>query len=103
WADPLVDDGYEFNAPAGSYPDGASPYGALDMAGNAWEWVADLIDDGYYARSPYKNPLGPAAGEEHVLRGGSWWAAARDVRTTMRDSAGDFPYDIYGFRCASSD
>jgi formylglycine-generating enzyme required for sulfatase activity len=34
-------DGYEHTAPVGSFPDGASPYGALDMAGNTWEWVAD--------------------------------------------------------------
>jgi serine/threonine-protein kinase len=100
WADAAIDDGYTFSAPVGAYPAGASPYGALEMAGNAWEWVADWADSGYYARSPYRNPAGPAVGKEHGLRGGSWWASARDVRATMRDSAGDFPYDNYGFRCA---
>ena len=102
WADPDADDGAQFAAPVGTYPDGASPYGALDLAGNAWEWVADFSDPAYYAASPYANPPGPASGEEHVLRGGSWWAAARDVRSTVRDSVVDIPYDIYGFRCAQS-
>ena len=100
WADAAVDDGYMFFAPVGTYPAGASPYGALDMAGNAWEWAADFFDDRYYARSPYADPGGPETGVEHVLRGGSWWTSARDARTTARGEASDFPYDIYGFRCA---
>jgi formylglycine-generating enzyme required for sulfatase activity len=100
WADESADDGYQFFAPAGSYPAGASPYGALDMAGNAWEWVADFFDRDYYARSPASDPAGPETGDQHVLRGGSWWTSARDTRTSVRGEASDFPYDIYGFRCA---
>jgi formylglycine-generating enzyme required for sulfatase activity len=100
WAEAEVDDGYLFFAPVGSYPAGASPYGALDMAGNAWEWVADYFDRNYYARSPYADPAGPESGQERGLRGGSWWTSARDARVTVRGEARDFPYDIYGFRCA---
>jgi formylglycine-generating enzyme required for sulfatase activity len=100
WADAAVDDGYAFSAPAGSYPAGASPYGALDMAGNIWEWVADWFAADYYAASPDRNPAGPATGAEHALRGGSWWSEARGVRAAVRDSAADFAYDNYGFRCA---
>ena len=47
---------------AGSYPAGASPYGALDMAGNVREWVNDWYDGGYYSVSPGSNPPGPATG-----------------------------------------
>ena len=56
-----------------SYPTGASQYGALDMAGNVWEWVNDWLDDTYYSTSPYANPPGPVTGTYKVLRGGSWY------------------------------
>ncbi len=59
----------------GSYPAGASPYGAMDMAGNVYEWVNDWFsyDDDYYANSPYENPPGPTTGMFKVERGGSHW------------------------------
>jgi formylglycine-generating enzyme required for sulfatase activity len=64
--------------PVGSYPDGASWIGALDMSGNAMEWVADWLDAGYYARSPEDNPAGPATGTVKVEKGG-WWGSNRFV------------------------
>ena len=87
----------------GSYPNGASPYGALDMAGNAWEWVADWYSETYYASSPTSNPLGPKSGQERVLKGGSWLDNSIRVRSSNRNHAR--PDDACvncGFRCAVS-
>ena len=61
-------------SPVGYYPQGASPYGVLDMAGNVWEWVSDWFSSGYYNQSPSSNPQGPASGDTHGLRGGSWYS-----------------------------
>jgi len=84
WKDALVDDGYRSTAPVGSYEAGKSPYGAYDMAGNVWEWTADWYAAQYYGRSPARNPQGPTAGTQVVLRGGSWLYTAPDFRTTER-------------------
>ena len=58
--------------PVGSFPQGASPFGALDMTGNVFEWCAEWYGKDYYKEAPRKNPLGPSSGIAHVLRGGSW-------------------------------
>ena len=87
--------------PVGAYPGGASPCGALNMAGNAWEWVNDIYGEHYYAHSPEHNPPGPASGEYRVLRGGSWSSVERSIRAANRLSSlpGDAGYGS-GFRCA---
>jgi formylglycine-generating enzyme required for sulfatase activity len=59
-------------ADVGSFPTGSSPYGVMDMAGNAWEWVADWYGSTYYGNSPKNNPKGPDSGDRKVLRGGAW-------------------------------
>jgi formylglycine-generating enzyme required for sulfatase activity len=85
----------------GSYPMGASLYGALDMAGNVREWVADWYQDDYYDHAPRENPTGPETGELRVLRGGGWYGYARYVRVAYRDRF--MPANRYygvGFRCA---
>jgi len=84
----------------GIYPNGASLYGALDMAGNVWEWVNDWFAPGYYRNSPESNPLGPSTGRTHVLRGGSWNLNDDLVRSTYRGTHPSEPNLGIGFRCA---
>jgi len=103
WKDAGADDGFASTAPVGSYPDGASPYGVLDMAGNAWEWVSDWYDAGYYAVSPERNPPGPESRELRLLRGGCWDNPAGALRSTYRlNSDAEMGLDGFGFRCAAS-
>jgi serine/threonine protein kinase/formylglycine-generating enzyme required for sulfatase activity len=102
WKDASVDDGYTHTAPVGSYPAGASPYGALDMAGNVREWVADWYDQGYYSQSPYRNPKGPESGQERVVRGSSWITSEDTIRAAFRGHVTNRGDDALGFRCARS-
>ena len=91
--------------PAGSFPEGASWCGALDMAGNVREWCADWFGENYYAVSPRLNPSGPADGgpwELKITHGGGYASKGPDnfrgakrkwIPKTMRVFA-------VGFRCA---
>lgn len=86
----------------GSFPAGASPYGALDMAGNVWEYVSDWFAENYYWGSPYANPPGPAAGTNIVIRGSSFYYYDGTLRVPARNvSVKDFRDDFIGFRCVS--
>lgn len=98
----------------GNFPNGASPYGALDMAGNVMEWVADFYSVSYYAVSPSSNPPGPQSGNFRVIRGSAW--SARDhyyeenyylytliypIKASVRISAEPIrAANNIGFRCA---
>lgn len=70
-ADNSANDGYNDTAPVGSYPGGASPYGALDTLGNVWEWTADWKPE-TYDTSPATNPIGAEYGEFKITKGSSW-------------------------------
>jgi len=103
-ADKSVDDGYEFTAPVGSYPKGASRYGAWDMAGNVFEWVADWYDEASYKPTLVENPQKPTSQPtRRVFRGSAWTTESKDVRIAKRSSSQPFyGYVSVGFRCARS-
>ena len=87
--------------PVGSFPDGASTYGILDMAGNVSEWIQDWYEPYSYLNAPLSDPQGPNGQLLKVVRGGSWLKPARNLRTSDRDYG--FPTDRaggIGFRCA---
>jgi serine/threonine-protein kinase len=100
WSDISSNDGFAQTAPVGSYPDGASWSGALDMAGNVWEWVNDWYDPSYYENSPQTNPMGPENGSTKVLRGGAWNIGSINLRGANRNTyAPAGQVDSFGFRC----
>jgi iron(II)-dependent oxidoreductase len=96
---------YNSSAPVDAFPDGASPYGILDMAGNQWEWVSSI-----YQTYPYKPDDGREnqnAGPIRSTRGGGHDSNAEEISTTHRGrflsrnpKAG---HHNIGFRCASTD
>ncbi len=98
---PAFTDNYSYTSPVGAFPQGASPYGIHDMAGNAVEWVADWYSESYYFQSPLINPIGPTTGSVRVARGGSWGSNDFGIRTTERSGAPDSYHTnlMSGFRC----
>lgn len=96
-------DGHALAAPVGSFPDGATPEGVLDLAGNVQEWVFDRAERD--ARQPFAdlavNPRGPELGGERVTRGGAYNTPPWALRTTWRGAFGNGERRRdTGFRCA---
>jgi formylglycine-generating enzyme required for sulfatase activity len=87
--------------PVASFPEGASPYGLFDMAGNVSEWVQDWYEPYSYLNASLTDPQGPAGVLLKSMRGGSWLKPAKSLRTTDRDYGypDDHPSGT-GFRCA---
>jgi formylglycine-generating enzyme required for sulfatase activity len=99
--DPLdPTDGFLELANVGSFPDGRTPDGFVDLAGNAEEWVLDYYAPEYPDAS-LVNPRGPDSGEERVVRGGSYVNARPFLRATSRNHEPPSVRRAYrGFRCA---
>lgn len=97
-------DGFVGLAEVGSFPDGATPQGVLDLAGNVAELASDFfaIDgDGFgYSGKREVDPKGPATGSFHVVRGGSYRDPPPMLRGAAREPAIVLPAPDVGFRCA---
>ena len=95
-------DGHYVSSPVGSFPDGISPFGILDMAGNAEEWVQDWLQFDYYKETEgAQNPQGPAVGNRKVIKGGSYTVDENYIRIAIRLYGGPAdPSPYLGVRCA---
>lgn len=85
--------------PVGRLPEGASPFGVEDLAGNVSEWVRDVFSP--YPAGPELDPVGPPAGATRVVRGGGFHSSEDEVRSSVRtEERPEHTSPALGFRCA---
>jgi formylglycine-generating enzyme required for sulfatase activity len=97
WSDREISDGYPESSPVGAFPNGASPFGIEDMAGNVWEWCLDFFEQ--YRGTPKVNPRGASCGAKRAYRGGSWKSRFSSLRTSARGSnVPNYSCNDLGFR-----
>lgn len=97
-----ADGGEPQKAPVFAFPEGSSPYGIYNLAGNVAEWVSDWYDPQFYNRpeATITAPTGPISGTEKVVRGGSWDDLPFFARSVHRMSQPpNEPTASIGFRC----
>ena len=102
--DASFDDGYRTTAPVGSYPDGASWVGALDMSGNVWEWVSSILLDYPYTLDDGREvTVEQDSTSLRGVRGGARLDPAYVVRSANRNERPPTQSTaLYGLRCARS-
>jgi formylglycine-generating enzyme required for sulfatase activity/energy-coupling factor transporter ATP-binding protein EcfA2 len=89
--------------PVGIFPDGASPYGCLDMAGNVWEWTSSLFQEYPYDPSDGRENTEASADDGRVLRGGAFYSDEWYTRCSYRLRINpDFRNVNYGFRVVAA-
>jgi len=96
---PSYNDGYAVSAPPAGFM--KNPLGLYDMGGNVSEWCHDYYSIyPYNAQKVYIDPMGPAAGRHHVIKGSSWMQAGiSELRLSYRDYSETRRSDL-GFRIA---
>jgi formylglycine-generating enzyme required for sulfatase activity len=90
--------GLETPSPVGLFPQGATPEGIQDMAGNVWEWTSSLYGEYPYRADDGREDVSDTG--DRVLRGGAWLSSSGDARSAIRNwNLPDLLFDNFGFRC----